>query len=436
MMPKLCVNDPNIIDVDPTELKDIPNYEREESKMIDEETKNNGEESKITDEKNNIEGSKITDEKNNGVWTKMPTTDLNEESSKKGVKVVEVKSSKSGKRGRKLLKRVGAIGIALLLLNAYKDDLINLYKNSKNNSLDDINKEDNLKEDLNYDKALADNGAILDEEVKSVEETKLVDERENNGAYDEVIGGKVLAFTNPYDDDQVYARAGYINTYLQASNVNNKTNDELFDQVKFVCGTYNASNDDEAWDVYNDFLQTIADYSVATEQSNNFAGGVVDDNGVRVALGLDAFLPDNCEHRELMDELSLAFQNVLSANTIEEKMDASRQMLKLEADLKEGMKETPDGTKIYFTSLSSSEGMIAGLMFQLSNAIIRSALGENITITYKDNIGQDVEVTLNFLETYYNPQCNGEYDTENVWAKCCIDLVQTAINKGEITLSR
>lgn len=324
--------------------------------------------------------------------------------------------------------RIAGVGIVLAILAAAwnKDKIADWFKDF-GNDLTKSNTEDEQLVEPDYDTALANAGATLDEQEQ---EPQVIED----GAYDEVIGGKVLAFTDPYDDEQVYARAEAIYTYLQKSNVKDVTIEELCDQIKFVNGTYNAATDDEAYDILNNFLQTVADYSVATEQSANFAGGVVEDNGVRYAFGFDAFLTDNCEHREIMDEISLAFQNVLSADTMGEKKDASKYMLKLEADLMLGLKETSDGSKIYFHSLTtkegSGEGFIAGTMFQVANPIIHSALGDNIEIKFEDNIGQEVKIKYETLNEFYNPQCNGEYDTENVWAIYCTDLVETAIAKG------
>lgn len=312
----------------------------------------------------------------------------------------------------------GTIGLVVLFCCWHHDKIENLLANLGDNKANE-NNENSFTEETDYNTAVANNGAVIDEE-------------EQIGAIDEVLGGKVLAFTDAYDDEQVKTRAAYIYTYLQASNVMDVTVEELCDQIKFINGTYNAATDDEAWDIYNDCLQTFADYSVATEQSANFAGDVVADNGVIIALGFDAFLTDNCEHRELMDEVSIAFQNVLTATqgTQGNKVDASKIMLKLEADLMLGQKETPNGTKLYFHSLTSSEAFIAGLMFQNANATIHSALGENIEITYTDNVGQDVRVKYDILNEYYNPQCNGDYNTENAWAIVSTDLVETAIAKG------
>lgn len=397
-------NNPNIIDGEGIEIESIPIHEGDEIGM-----------------------------------DRMPSSmnvETGERNFTNGVKVKEVKKEK---KCYPIVTKIIFLGLLIGALAKDQDKIINLYNNSKN-ILTKFNAEKNITEETDYDTALAEAGAIVEEPEEKEEAPQVENETqqiEEEGAYDEVIGGKVLAFTDPYDDDQVYARAEAIYIYLQKSNVKDITIEELCNQIKFVNGTYNAATDDEAWDVHDDFLQTIADYSVATEQSNNFAGGVVDDNGVHAALGLDAFLPDNCEHREIIDEVATKFINLLTATTMEDMMDASGKVLKLEADLKEGKKETSNGTKIYFTSLSSSEGMITGLMFQLSNAIIHSSIGEDATITYKDNMGQDVKVTLGFLETYYNPQCNGEYDPENVWAICCTDLVETAIAKGlDLTPSR
>lgn len=350
--------------------------------------------------------------KNDESWIKAPSTS----SSASKVTKEEILNEDEIKRTTKIKRNLtgGAIILALYIIIWNREEIFNSSKNIDNYE-PKTTTEDSLIEETNYDDALTNNGVTIDEE---------------QGAYDEVLGGKVLAFTDANDDEQVYARAAAINEYLQASNVMDITTEDLCNQIKFINGIYNAATDDEAWDLYNDCLQTFSDYSVATEQSANFAGDVVDDNGVRIALGLDAFLIDNCEHRELMDEVSVEFQNVLAASTMEEKVKASEYLLTLEADLMLGQKETPNGTKLYFHSLTSSEAFITGIMFQIANPIIHSALGENIVVTFKDNVGQDVHVKYETLNEYYNPQCNGEYNTENVWAIVSTDLVETAIAKG------
>lgn len=395
-------NNPNIIDVEGIEIDPTPDYgnEGDEVKMNLPEAEEN--KTKEGETKASLVPIKI----------------------KKKEKLTKKEKKNLLTKLKKLLSKrnitFGTIGL-LALLCWNHDDIESYFKNLGNNE-PKTNTEDDLNEEPNYEQALADNDAVIDEEEQYLEE----------GAIDEVIGGKVLAFTNASDDDQVYARASYIYTYLQASNVMDVTVEELCDQIKFINGTYNATTDDEAWDIYDDSTQTFADYSVATEQSANYAGNVVADNGVIVALGFDAFLTDNCEHRELMDEISIAFQNVLTATqgAQENKVDASKIMLKLEAELMLGQKETSNGTKIYFTSLTSSEAFIAGLMFQNANATIHSALGDNIELTYTDNIGQEVKVKYETLNEYYNPQCDGEYNTENAWAIVSTDLVETAIAKG------
>ena len=227
---------------------------------------------------------------NDGDAIKMPfrkETETREIVFEDGVKATEIKKEKVC---YPIVTKIIFLGLLIGALAKDQDKIINLYNNSKN-ILTKFNTEKNITEETDYDTALAEAGAILEEPEEKEEAPQVENETqqiEEEGAIDKVIGGKVLAFTDPYDDDQVYARAEAIYVYLQKSNVKDVTVDELCDQIKFVNGTYNAATDDEAWDVYDDFLQTIADYSVATEQSNNFAGGVVDDNGVHAALGLDA----------------------------------------------------------------------------------------------------------------------------------------------------
>lgn len=461
-------NNPNIIDAEGIEIESTPDYgnEGDEVKMNSEEgwtkmpSPENDDNTKKEDFINKIneieeKGQKLRDEEDlddeldkNEEGDFKPS--MNKERTKnnrffkkhrrfkrkKGIKVTKEEELDEELRNDKKWEirknRAVRAAVETLLIMAFiavwnKDDIMEHF--NKDNKKPNTNNEDNLTEESNYEQALADNGATLGEEDEQIQEMQ-EDNQYIEGAYDEVIGGKVLAFTDPSDDDQVYARAGYIYTYLQASNVMDVTVEELCDQIKFINGTYNAATDDEAYDMLNECLETFAAYATATAQSANYAGEVVDDNGVIIALGLDAFLTDNCDHREFMDEVRDAFINVLSASTMEEKKDTSKIMLKLEADLMLGQKETPNGTQLYFHSLTSSEAFITGLMFQNANATIHSALGDNIEVTYTDNIGQEVRVKYETLNEYYNPQCNGTYDTENAWAIVSTDLVETAIAKG------
>lgn len=366
-------------------------------------------------------------------WTRMPSSmdvETGERSFANGVIVKEVKKEK---KCYPIVTKIIFLGILIGTLAKEQDKIINLYNNNKD-ILTKFKAEKNITEEADYDAALAEAGAIV-EEHEEKEEAPQIEE----GAIDEVIGGKVLAFTDPYDDDQVYARAEAIYIYLQKSNVMDVTIEELSDQIKFVNGTYNAETDDEAWDMFNETARTFSLLRTASAQSFHFAGGLVDNNGVHIALGYDAWLPDNTKNSDFMEKSSLLFENLLTATTMEEMVDASKMFLKLEADLKEGVLETPNGTKLDCNSLTDAEFYIFYQKVQTANLIIYNTLGEDATITYTDNIGEEVKVTLKTLDYYYNPQCdyeNEEYSyedvTESKFAKCTNNLVQTAINKRKI----
>ena len=388
----------DIIDVEGIEIESIPIHEGDEVEM----GSNNAEEMR-----------------NEGGWTKAPDTKPTEKGVKQKKTEVKVEKVEDIKDDSWLLRngpKIAGVGIVLALLTAAwnKDKITDWFKDF-GNDLTKSNTEDEQLVEPDYDTALASTGATLDEQ-----EPQVIEE----GAYDEVIGGQVLAFTDPYDDDQVYARASYNNIYLQKSNVMDVTNEELSDQIKFVNGTYNAESDDEAWDMFNETARTFSLLRTASAQSFHFTGGLVDNNGVHIALGYDAWLPDNTKNSDFMEKSSILFQNLLTATTMEEMMDASKMFLKLEADLKEGVLETPNGTKLDCNSLTDAEFYIFYQEVQTANLIIYNTLREDATITYTDNIGQEVKVTLKTLDHYYNPQCDyedEEYDhvdiTESKFAK-------------------
>lgn len=384
----------------------------------------------------NVDMDKVGNEKmkNEGGWIKAPGSSNNVEpikSSKKKVENEEDLDKEESKLFSNSLKvtiaAAGVTGIIAIILMAYnKDKIINLGKNFKAD-LTKTNNEQELEEEPNYDKALASNGAVI-EENNAVEENEEAQQLEK-GAYDEVIGGQVLAFTDPYDDEQVYARAEAIYTYLQKSNVMDVTIDELCDQIKFVNGTYNASTDDEAWDVYNSCLDTFDAYTNNIIQNVKFASNMVDENGVHAALGFGAFLVDNSPHSALMEEADTLFVNLLTAQTMEEKTDAAKMFIKFESDLMIGLKETPNGTKISYIDLNDSEAFIIGLMFQTGNMTCTAALGDNIEITYTDNIGVEHIVPLQKLREYYYASTCGE---QTVWEMASYNLIETAISKSRI----
>ena len=267
----------------------------------------------------------------------------------------------------------------------------------------------------NKDKDKDKNDIVVEESTEEIieEETEVIPEE------------VTYAFSDATDIEQVHARADAIHKYLVRSNTNDITVEELERQIMFINGTYMAQSDEEAWELFGDTLETVSEYGTATAQSANYAGGVVDENGVKVALGLDAFCVDNSEHNEFMDEAAILFINVLTAEDSdnEAKVNACKMFLKQQADLQLGLLVDSTGTKLSFISLDPNEAFVYGIMSHVAGPTIKSALGEDFVFTYTDNMGQEVDIEIDTILNYYNPQCGGEYNTENDWYNSALELV-------------
>lgn len=337
------------------------------------------------------------------------------------VKIVEthtdnLTTDRSKKASNYLFKKYGIKGIAALIIagaifyGAWNKDTIK-------DKIKTTFAKDN--EDTNYDDALS-TVSLNEVEAKDAIEEELIAE----DSYD-----LSTTFTDPTKEGQVQTRAIAINNYFRANNYHNISNDEIANQIKFINGSYQG----EAYDIQDSILTTFRDFASNIGQNDTYIGGV-SENGVNVGLGLDAFLVDNSPNKKIVIEVAEAFQNLLASKTAQEQVDAANKFLSLEYELMLGLKQNNNGETINFELLSSSEGFVTGLMFQLGNTICPSILklDENGEITYINNNGKETTIKYEDLQNYYNPESNEEIDYENAWAKYCTDLIATA-QKQEIS---
>lgn len=318
-----------------------------------------------------------------------------------------------------LFKRYGVKGIAALIIAGAI--FYGAYEVWNNETIKDKIKTTFAKdnEDTNYDDTL--NTVSLNE----VEAKEAIEEESIAGdSYD-----LSTTFTDPFNEGEVQTRAIAINNYFRANNYHNISNDEIANQIKFINGSYQG----EAYDIQDSILTTFRDFASNIGQNDTYIGGV-SENGVNVGLGLDAFLVDNSPNKKIVIEVAEAFQNLLASKTAQEQVDAANKFLSLEYELMLGLKQNNNGETINFELLSSSEGFVTGLMFQLGNTICPSILklDENGEITYINNNGKETTIKYEDLQNYYNPESNEEIDYENAWAKYCTDLIATA-QKQEIS---
>lgn len=240
-------------------------------------------------------------------------------------------------------------------------------------------------------------------------------------------------FTDPFDETQVSERADEIIDFLNKSDVNNISKDDIITQLKFINGSYTAESEVDAYDTMNKVLETFAAYGTAVSQEANAAGGVVDEFGVSNAPGLELFLTDNIEHKDLVNQWSTLYSKVLTGSTIAEKVEASKEFIQLQSDLMLGELEDSTGTKLIYSSLENNEIFILGIMAQVDQPIVVSALGDDYKVTYLDNAGNSVANPIQEVGHHYNPYCNEEYDEDNVWNLSVRELVYTSLLDKSVT---
>lgn len=271
--------------------------------------------------------------------------------------------------------------------------------------------------DINYDVALAAAGASLEEQEVGIQANSESSSIETQ----ELI--ETISFTDPFKDEQVEARAIAINNYFKANNYHKITDEELEEQIRYINGSYSVSTD--AYVMQEAILNTFEDFYNNISLNDNYISGV-NENGNKIGFGLEAFLVDNSPNKEIVIEVFNAFQNISTSKIAQEQVAYANELLSLEYELMMGLKQNSNGEAISFESLSLSEGFLTGLIFQLGNLKCPSILGENSEIPYAKVDGEQILINFNDLQAYYNPQYNGEYNPDNIWAKYCADLIKVA----------
>lgn len=332
--------------------------------------------------------------------------------STRGTKVTKVESSDFVSK----LKNVG-IGIAVgLTVPAIIALIIWSYNKIFNKQAD------NDKEDLKIKKNKATIEHIIEDEDLNNEIGIEPDPLYNVNYFDDIN-----------DEEKIHARAVAFYEGLVASNVNNITIEELEDQIRFINGSYYAPTDNDAYNELNMTSQTIDVYGTNIKQATNFAAGNVSENGVHQALHLSDLCLDNSPHADFLDETDILFVNLITSDNEETKHIAAIEYLKQQADLMMGvLVEKNNGTRLNYWDLDDNEGYIYGRMAQISAPVIFATLGKNYVIPYETNNGEIVEVGIMEIFQYYNPQCDEEYDLNNLFAQFQNNLVvRSTISKEE-----
>ena len=327
---------------------------------------------------------------------------------KRGLKVVKADKSedaakKADKAKRKINKKTVAVTAAVILLAAL--------------ALHSCHKKGEPIEEAITDENNMDDSTLTEETLIEIE--------------DPYIDTPVYAFTDAFNDEQVHNRAMAIHEYFERSNLHNISVEDIETAIKYINCAYIVDENENVSVELNNALETtlniFAEYGTAiNKQPSNFAGGVVDENGVQVALGYDAFVVDDTPNADFLREASMLFQNTLTSSVLSDKVEASKQMLKQEADMMAWLEVDGTDTTLSFANLNSTEGFIYGLMVQAAAPTIKSALGEDYAIAYTDNVGGTINLGISAVEGYYSQTCDGQ--GWNVWNNHLININGMLLN--------
>ena len=177
---------------------------------------------------------------------------------------------------------------------------------------------------------------------------------------------------------------------------------------------------DTILDLFYDFATTIS-------ANDTYINGVNED-GVLVGAGLDAFIADNSPNKEVVIETFENFKNLLTAKTDQERVEAANKFLCLEYQLKVGEKQNIYGEFIAFDTLEPNEGFVIGLLNYIGNSYCHNIVKENAQIPYTNKNNEQVLVNFKNIEDYYNLYYNNELNDDNPWVGYSIDLNNSAEN--------
>lgn len=277
------------------------------------------------------------------------------------------------------------------------------------------------KEDIKNDDSINTISLQSNDEIETTEvETTEVEDIKDN--YDLTI-----TFTDAFKEEQVQTRAIAINNYYRANNYRNISNDEIANQIKFMNGSYQASNDTEAYDMQDSILNTFKNFINTIKQNGNYTN-VVSEDDIEVGLGLDAYLLDNSPNKEIVVKCFDLFQDLLAAETDQERVNAANEFIIFEYELMVGYLQNDAEEEIKFENLDSNEIFLIGTIIQIANTSCPSIIGENGTVQYVKTADLDISIDPNMVYSYYDPYFpqSNELNYKHAWVKASFDLITTA----------
>ncbi len=233
------------------------------------------------------------------------------------------------------------------------------------------------------------------------------------------------AFVNPEDINQLNKRATILHEMFVKAGIDDYSVSDIVTQLMFINGSFGAEDEDQAYDTANDILELMGKYGTSVKGVTNFAGDELDMNDVAYAVKLNAYLTDDTDHADILNNIATLFVKTATAKTKEEIKANAEKLINIEAQLMVGTYKNSEGEAINFINLTDKEQFIAGIMFQVIAPTITTALGEkyNVVIDAEHNASRKV------IENFYNPMCDGKYNTENVWARAYNGLVEDSLSQ-------
>ncbi len=268
--------------------------------------------------------------------------------------------------------------------------------------------------EINYDESLNKVNASLNEETEVVEVRELEKEQ------------YVKTFTYSSDENQVKKRSDALNNYFKANNFHDYIEKDLVNQIKYFDGSYQAT-EDGAFAMQDTILNLFYDFATTISANDTYINGVNED-GVLVGAGLDAFIADNSPNKEVVIETFENFKNLLTAKTDQERVEAANKFLCLEYQLKVGEKQNIYGEFIAFDTLEPNEGFVIGLLNYIGNSYCHNIVKENAQIPYTNKNNEQVLVNFKNIEDYYKLYYNNELNDDNPWVGYSMDLNNSAEN--------
>ena len=233
------------------------------------------------------------------------------------------------------------------------------------------------------------------------------------------------AFVDPEDINQLNKRASILHAMFVKAGIDDYSVSDIVTQLMFINGSFGAEDEDQAYDTANDILELMGKYGTSVKGVTNFAGDELDMNDVAYAVKLNAYLTDDTDHVDVLNDIATLFVKTATAKTKEEIKANAEKMINIEAQLMVGTYKNSEGEAINFINLTDAEQFVAGIMFQIIAPTITTALGEkyNVVIDAEHNASRKV------IENFYNPMCDGKYNTENVWARAYNGLVEDSLSQ-------